>query len=331
MSDHAAEKAYIRQQALIRHLDPQAVAAVGSREGYSGGIGDGGHAFGPWQLNNAGGVITGMFRGQSPGQINQWAWSKAGINYALDRIAKVASGMHGQEAIKNIVTRFERPAAPGQEIAGSIAAYGTDAAPVAPAGSKAASLGAAPVMGAGPTGGLSDKHQLLLGLLGQNEPSVLTSLLSQHLAQKEVQPATPTFKNPLGPAPAQSGAYPGVAGTYKFLHTEGGASLDGVNPRLLAAAERLAEAEGKPLTVASGYRDYQKQAALYQRYVSSGYNRAYIAAKPGQSNHEHGNALDLLIDGRPIDSLGAATLAKYGLHNGVPGDHPHTTLIGVNG
>lgn len=329
MSDHAAEKAYIRQQALVRHLDPKAVEAVGSHEGWSGGIGDGGHAFGFSQMNNAGGVLTGMFRGQTPEQINQWAWSKAGINYALDRIAKVASGMHGAEAIKNIVSRYERPADIPGEIAKSIATYG---------GIKNSSLGTAPgvpgapVMGAGPSaGGLSDKHQLLLSLLGQDQPSVLMSLLSQHLAQKEAQPAPGVFKSPLGPAPQQQGAYPGVAGTYKFLHTEGGASLDGVNPKLLSAAERLAEAEGKPLTVASGYRDYQKQAALYQRYVSSGYNRAYIAAKPGQSNHNHGNALDLLIDGRPIDSLGAATLAKYGLHNGVPGDHPHTTLIGVNG
>lgn len=105
-------------------LDPRAVMAVASQEGMSGGIGDNGHAFGPFQLNNAGGVITGRFAGQTPQQINQWAWSPAGINYALGRIASVANGLHGQAAVSNIVSRFERPANIPREIAGASAAYG---------------------------------------------------------------------------------------------------------------------------------------------------------------------------------------------------------------
>src|SRR4051812_28367269 len=117
-------RAYIRAQAIARGLDPNAVEAVGKQEGYSGGIGDGGHAFGPFQLNNAGGVLTGQFKGQSPEQINKWAWSPAGINYALDRIAKVAGGLKGQEAIASIVRRFERPANPDREVANANAAYG---------------------------------------------------------------------------------------------------------------------------------------------------------------------------------------------------------------
>lgn len=36
----------------------------------------------------------------------------------------------------------------------------------------------------------------------------------------------------------------------------------------------------------SGYRSYESQKALYDRYIRSGFNNAYIAAKPGQSNHE---------------------------------------------
>lgn len=112
----------IRQLALQRGLDPNAVLAVASAEGLSGGIGDQGHAFGPWQLNNAGGVITGKFSGQSPQEINRWAWSRPGLEFALNQIAGVARGLSGREAVTNIVRRFERPAAPGAEVQRALAA-----------------------------------------------------------------------------------------------------------------------------------------------------------------------------------------------------------------
>lgn len=114
----------IAQGAAARGLDPQAVLAVASMEGLSGGIGDGGHAFGPFQLNNAGGVITGKFPGATPQQINDWAWSPAGINFALDHMASVARGLTGPAAIDAIVRRFERPLAPNPEVAGAVARYG---------------------------------------------------------------------------------------------------------------------------------------------------------------------------------------------------------------
>lgn len=106
------------------NLDPRAVLAVASQEGLGGGIGDGGHAFGPFQLNNAGGVITGKFPGQTPEQINQWAWSPAGIDYALSGINNVAGGLKGAPAVTNIVSRFERPANIPRETQGALRAYG---------------------------------------------------------------------------------------------------------------------------------------------------------------------------------------------------------------
>ena len=115
----------IVQGARARGLDPQAVLAVASQEGLSGRVGDGGHAFGPFQLNDAGGVLTGKFPQWTPQQRQQWASSPAGIGYALDGIAKAARGLHGQQAVSAIVSRFERPANPGREIAGANAAYGT--------------------------------------------------------------------------------------------------------------------------------------------------------------------------------------------------------------
>ena len=54
-----------------------------------------------------------------------WAWSAAGINYALKRIDAVAGGLHGQAAIEAISREFERPKNPSAEIAGAEAAYGT--------------------------------------------------------------------------------------------------------------------------------------------------------------------------------------------------------------
>lgn len=109
--------AEIAAKARALGLDPDAVLRVGSAEGLSGGIGDGGHAFGPWQLNNAGGVITGKFPGQTPEQINEWAWSPQGVDYALGGIDRVAHGLTGPAAVSAIVNRFERPADPQGEIA----------------------------------------------------------------------------------------------------------------------------------------------------------------------------------------------------------------------
>lgn len=124
----------IVQGARARGLDPAAVLAVASQEGLSGRIGDGGHAYGAFQLNNAGGVITGTHPGVNDPATQAWANSPQGINFALDRIAGVAKGLKGQQAVSAIVSRFERPRDPGKEIAGANAAYGNyGTVPQAPA------------------------------------------------------------------------------------------------------------------------------------------------------------------------------------------------------
>jgi hypothetical protein len=100
------------------------VLAVASQEGLSGGIGDGGHAYGPFQLNNAGGVITGTHPAVNDQATESWANSPAGIAFALDRIARVSHGLKGRAAINAIVSQFERPANIPREIAGASRAYG---------------------------------------------------------------------------------------------------------------------------------------------------------------------------------------------------------------
>lgn len=161
---------YIQQRATALGLDPQAVLAIAGHEGLSGGIGDGGHAFGPWQMNNAGGVLTGKFQGMTPQQINQWAWSNQGIDSALGQIAGVARGLKGSAAINAITTKFERPANPAAEIADANSRYGQfaggGATPVAP--SQAPSKSGAGSVGAnGLISGSPARQQLLSQLMGQ--------------------------------------------------------------------------------------------------------------------------------------------------------------------
>jgi hypothetical protein len=90
-------------------------------EGLGGGVGDGGHAFGPFQMNDAGGVLTGKY--PTPEAARAYAESPQGIEDAIKQIAGVAKGLRGQAAINAIVTQFERPADPNKEIAGANAIY----------------------------------------------------------------------------------------------------------------------------------------------------------------------------------------------------------------
>lgn len=100
----------IKQYAAALGLDPRAVESVGFAE--SGlrrdAIGDQGTSFGPFQLHQGGALPGG--RGAA------WAGSDAGIQYAMQQMARYARGRQGQAAVKAIVQGFERPAAPGQEI-----------------------------------------------------------------------------------------------------------------------------------------------------------------------------------------------------------------------
>src|SRR5580765_3277248 len=107
---------YIRSRSQQLGLDPRAVLAVAGSEGLSGGVGDQGTSFGPFQLHVGGALPSG--RGRA------WAESRAGIDYALGQIQGVARGQTGRTAISNIVRRFERPADPGGEIQRALSSYG---------------------------------------------------------------------------------------------------------------------------------------------------------------------------------------------------------------
>lgn len=134
-------------------LDPDATLRVAGTEGLSGGIGDSGHAFGPFQLNNAGGAYPG-WAPQEPQAANEWAWSPQGVKYALAGIGKVAGGLTGPDAVRAIVNRFERPANPTAEISKAL----TGQSVAAPAGAVSAArgvIGTPYSWGGGGTGGPS--------------------------------------------------------------------------------------------------------------------------------------------------------------------------------
>lgn len=113
---------YIRKRAAQLGLDPRAVLAVSRQEGLSGGVGDAGTSYGPFQLHVRGALPRGKGRA--------WAESKAGIDYALRQIASSgARGQSGGAAIETIVRNFERPDAAhvGPEISRAKSWYGSSA------------------------------------------------------------------------------------------------------------------------------------------------------------------------------------------------------------
>jgi hypothetical protein len=237
--------AQIAQRARARGLDADSVLRVGSTEGLGGGIGDGGHAFGPFQLNDAGGVITGKFPGWTAQQKQDWAWSPQGVDYALGGIDKVAHGLHGVEAVKQIVNLFERPADPQGEIARAIGR--------SPLAAAADATGPAPAPSApSPRGGVAAPLAQALKLLGFNAPG---------LGRAPAAPAPSPLAH--AAAPAANAFAPNTAHDLALalvprqLETRPGIELD---KQILPAVAELAGRFG--VQVNSGYRSAEHNAAV---------------------------------------------------------------------
>lgn len=107
-------------------IDPNVLLAVAPHEGgFQGAVGDQGTSFGPWQLH-AGGALPADVWAQGADYAKKWANSPAGINYAVQSIAKVVGTQKGPAAVRAVVTNFERPAQQyvEGEVAKSLASYG---------------------------------------------------------------------------------------------------------------------------------------------------------------------------------------------------------------
>ena len=100
---------------------------------------------------------------------------------------------------------------------------------------------------------------------------------------------------------------------------------EGLNKQLLARLATIGERVGEKVSITSGHRTRDEQEVLYQRYLAGTGN---LAAKPGTSNHESGNAADVKIGGVSLNSHAEAAriAAEVGLHFPVPGEPWHAEL-----
>lgn len=147
----ASEKELIASLAQKYGVDPKAALAIASVEGgFNGAVGDHGTSFGPFQLHEGGALPSG--KGAA------WANSYDGINYAMQHIAQVAHGLHGQSAISAISRGFERPANPAAEIAKASGRYGGIGA------GGGMSVGSLPAAAVGMSGS-SDNQAIIMQLI----------------------------------------------------------------------------------------------------------------------------------------------------------------------
>lgn len=110
--------------------------------------------------------------------------------------------------------------------------------------------------------------------------------------------------------PANPSAFPNLTG-----------DLD-ASPEVLRRLNALAAQRGETWQVTSGLRTFAEQQRLYDNRASN----PNPVARPGSSLHESGNAADVSINGRPIQSvIGAAELRAAGLEP-LAGDPPHVQL-----
>lgn len=93
----------------------------------------------------------------------------------------------------------------------------------------------------------------------------------------------------------------------------------GLDTRLAAAVRQLIAAAGGRVTITSGFRSYQQQAALYANRANS----PYPVAAPGTSSHEQGLAVDLGGD----LALARRLAPQFGLTQPYPNDPVHFELV----
>lgn len=91
-----------------------------------------------------------------------------------------------------------------------------------------------------------------------------------------------------------------------------------IDPTLAGAlrAMRRDAPAGTPFQVISGRRSRELQAELYRRYITG---RGGLAARPGHSRHEVGQAVDV----RDPTGWYHRNASRYGLGFPVRGDYPH--------
>jgi LAS superfamily LD-carboxypeptidase LdcB len=103
----------------------------------------------------------------------------------------------------------------------------------------------------------------------------------------------------------------------------GWAEVEVSTARAFEKMRTAAEEDGVRLVIWSGFRTYERQAELYDRY-RRGYGN--LAARPGHSNHQSGRALDLMIEHGTYEKKHAR---HYGFAATVRGEPWHWEFVGV--
>jgi len=112
VGDTAGLIQYVNEHAPEYGLDPAAVLSAARVEGWSGRIGDGGLAYGPWQDHMTEFTGRGPWygAGRNSNTVNTWAWSSDGINQAMsEMVAAGVKGKTGLSALYAMVYGYERP------------------------------------------------------------------------------------------------------------------------------------------------------------------------------------------------------------------------------
>lgn len=102
--------------------------------------------------------------------------------------------------------------------------------------------------------------------------------------------------------------------------------LDGLNPVLLDKLALVGQRLGRKLQIDSGHRSRAEQEKLYARYTAG---QGPIAARPGTSRHESGNAADVKVAGGKSlrdDPAAKVAAAELGLKFPVPSESWHVEL-----
>lgn len=145
-------------------------------------------------------------------------------------------------------------------------------------------------------------------------------------AQNQVEGATSSGGDSHGHSHGASSASSGGSsskGEVAAVSRQGkkiGAKIAAQFDQMVAAAAR----DGVKLQILSGLRTHAEQAVLYKKYLNGTGN---LAAKPGHSNHESGEAVDYANTPGAYAWL-KKNAAKFGFHGKVPGEPWHYSLNG---
>jgi len=120
------------------------------------------------------------------------------------------------------------------------------------------------------------------------------------------------------------------AGVPRDLHVDDvhGKPVEIATARAFRKMERAARSDGVTLRVASGFRTWAEQSALYDCYRSGDCNGGNLAAPPGFSNHQSGLALDLNTHTTQVRRWLGSRGAEFGFAATVRSEAWHWEYVG---